>query len=137
MRAVLDPNVLISGVLSPGGATGEVLRACSRGEFELLLSPALLAELERALAYPKLRRRIPGEDAEAFVRWVQGSATTIPDPAAAPPVRSADPGDDYLITLASATRAALVSGDKHLLVLASEIPVFTAREFLELLTSHP
>jgi len=101
-----------------------------------MLSPALLAELERALTYPKLRRRIPTEDAEALTRWVQHVATSVPDPAAAPPLRSADPGDDYLIALASSQRAALVSGDKHLLVLAGEIPVFPARDFLELLAGH-
>ena len=48
-------------------------------------------------------------------------------------MRSADPGDDYLIALASAHRAALVSGDKHLLSLSSKIPVFSPRDFLELL----
>ena len=136
MRAVLDPNALISGVLSPSGATAEVLRACDRGEFELLLSPMLLAELERALTYPKLRRRIPAEHAETLVGWLQEVATTAPDPAVGPSVRSADAGDDYLIALASSRRAALVSGDKHLLVLASEIPVFSAREFVELLAGR-
>ena len=133
MRVVLDPNVVISGVLSSRGAPADVLRALAAGEFELIVSQALLAELERALAYPKLRRHISKPDAAELVRWLAGSATVVVDPDAHPPVHSRDPDDDYLIALASAHRAALVSGDKHLLALAGEIPVFSPRAFLELL----
>jgi predicted nucleic acid-binding protein len=55
LRAVLDLKVLISAVLSRGGAPARVLEAWISGRFELLVSPLLLAELERALACPKLR----------------------------------------------------------------------------------
>ena len=68
-----------------------------------------------------------------LVRWVADSATVVVDPGADPPVHSADPDDDYLIVLASAHRAALVSGDKHLLTLEGEIPVFSPRAFIDLL----
>ena len=133
MRGVLDPNVVISGLLSPKGTPAEVLRAFDRGEFELIASQALLDELRRALGYSKLRAHISEEDAVAVVRWVSDTATVVSSPQAIPSVRSADPGDDYLIALASAHRAALVSGDKHLLSLSNEIPVFSLRDFLELL----
>ena len=133
MRVVLDPNVIISGVLSSRGAPADVLRALAAGEFELVASEALLDELEGALAYPKLRRRISEPDAADLVRWVAGCATVVVDPETDPPVQSRDPGDDYLIALASAHRAALVSGDKHLLTLEGEIPVFSPRAFLDLL----
>ena len=56
----------------------------------------------------------------------------VSTPRATSPVRSADPGDDYLIALASAHRAALVFGDKHLLDVSDDIPVFSLRDFLEL-----
>lgn len=133
MRAVLDPNVVISGVLSSRGAPADVLRVLAAGEFELIASQALLDELGRALAYPKLRRHISEPDAAELVRWVAGSATVVVDPETDPPVHSRDPDDDYLIALASARRAALVTGDKHLLALEGEIPVFSPRAFLELL----
>jgi putative PIN family toxin of toxin-antitoxin system len=133
VRAVLDPNVVISGVLSSRGAPADVLRGLAAGEFELLASQALLDELERALAYPKLRRHISEPDAAELVRWVAGLATVVIDPDTDPPVHSRDPADDYLIALASAQRAALVSVDKHLLALEREIPVFSPRVFLELL----
>jgi uncharacterized protein len=135
VRAVLDPNVIISGLLSPTGTTARVLRAWERGEFELVVSAALLEELERALAYPKLRRRISEEDARAVLHWLAESATSANDPKAPPAVTSADPGDDYLIALAESRRAILVSGDQHLLDLADEIPVFPPALFLDLLSA--
>lgn len=133
MRAVLDPNVIISGVLSAGGAPADVLRALDRGDFELIASEELLDELARALAYPKLRARIGTDDAAAIVRWVRDTATVVPAAEDAPPIRSADAGDDYLIVLASIHRAALVSGDGHLLALSGRVPVFSPRDFLALL----
>lgn len=133
MRVVLDPNVVISGVLSSRGAPADVLRALAAGEFELIVSQVLLHELERALAYPKLRRHIDEAAAVELVRWLAGSATHAADPAPEPPVHSLDPDDDYLIALASAHRAALVSGDKHLLTLEGELPVFSPRAFIDLL----
>ncbi len=130
MRAVLDPNVLISALLSPGGSPANVLRAWIAGHFELIVSPLLLAELERALAYPKLRKRIDVEDARAFVAWLSGSATVATDPDGPSPIPSPDPGDDYLIALAASQAALLVSGDAHLLGLAERLPIVTASAFL-------
>lgn len=133
MRAVPDPNVVISGALSPRGAPADVLRSLANGEFELIASRALLDELRRALDYPKLRPHISEADAAELVRWLAGNASVVVDPKINRPVRSPDPDDDYLIVLASAHRAALVSGDKHLLSLAGEIPVFSPRAFITLL----
>jgi hypothetical protein len=133
VRAVLDPNVIISAALSSSGAPAEVLARCARGEFELVVSDALLHELARALSYSKLRQAIPSEDADALRRLIGALGVTAPDHSKPHAVRSVDPGDDYLIVLASAQRAALVSGDKHLLDLADEIPIFSPREFLALL----
>jgi putative PIN family toxin of toxin-antitoxin system len=130
VRAVLDVNVIISGLLSRSGAPADVLRALDDGVFEAVASPKLLAELARALAYPKLRRHIPQDDAAAILHWFATTATLLPDPSQPPPARSKDADDDYLIVLASAQRAALVSGDNHLLALAPAIPIFAPREFL-------
>jgi putative PIN family toxin of toxin-antitoxin system len=133
VRAVVDPNVVISGALSAGGAKAVVLRSLASGDFELIASQALLDELQQALAYPKLRIHISESDAADLVRWIADSASVVDDPDSCPPVHSRDPDDDYLIALASAHRAALVSGDKHLLTLEAQIPVFSPRAFLDLL----
>jgi putative PIN family toxin of toxin-antitoxin system len=131
VRAVLDPNVIISALLSPSGNPAGVLRAWQQGEFELIVSASLLEELARALAYPKLRRRINEEEARGVVQWLTEAATVVSDPSTGPPVHSADPGDNYLIALAAARKAILVSGDRDLLDLGDEIPVFSPAAFLE------
>ena len=130
MRAVLDANVLISAVLSTRGTAARLLLAWQAGAFELVVSPQLLAELRRALAYPKLARLVPPADADAFAAWLGRAAQLAADPPGPPPVRSEDPADDYLVALAAAERAVLVSGDGHLTALAGRIPVRTPTEFL-------
>lgn len=127
MRAVVDPNVLISGLLSPRGAPARLLLLWSEGALEIVVDELLLAELERALGYRKLRARIPAEDAAAFAELLRVEAewgVALDEP----PVRSPDPGDDYLIALAAGSDAALVSGDADLLGLRERLPVLTAAE---------
>jgi putative PIN family toxin of toxin-antitoxin system len=133
VRAVLDANVMISALLSRSGSPAVVLRAWQDGQFELIVSPLLLAELERALAYPKLRRRISAVEAEALLDWLRRAATAAPDPDGPPPIRSRDPGDDYLLALAAAEHAVLVSGDVHLLSMTGEAPIHSPASFLSLL----
>jgi putative PIN family toxin of toxin-antitoxin system len=130
VRAILDPNVLISAVLSPGGTPAQLLRAWLEGRFDVIASPLLLAELERALSYPKLRERIPEAQANRLVAWIGREAMAVPDPEEPPTARSEDRGDDYLVALAEHTRAVLVSGDRHLLALGTDLPVLTPRQFL-------
>jgi putative PIN family toxin of toxin-antitoxin system len=135
LRAVLDPNVVISGLISSSGTPAQVLAAVDAGRVEIVVSPLLLEELERALAYPKLRRLLGENDVHRALDWLRTTAHVVADPASAPPVRSDDPGDDYLIALAASQRAALVSGDQHLLALEDQIPVYSPRDFLEFLES--
>jgi hypothetical protein len=130
VRAVLDSNVLISAILSPRGSPARLLLAWQTGGFDLVVSPALLAELARALGYPKLTRLVQPADAAEFVDWIARSAVLAADPESAPRIRSADPNDDYLLALAMAERAILVSGDAHLIVLGDRLPVRTPADFL-------
>jgi len=97
---------------------------------ELVVSPTHLAELRRALGYPKLARRVPPADAEALMALLGRAAEQAADPPDPPPVRSADPEDDDLVSLAAATRAVIVSGDAHLTDMADRIPVRRPAEFL-------
>jgi uncharacterized protein len=135
MRAVLDVNIIVSALLSRNGSPALVIRAWQEGRFELIVSPLLLAELERALAYPKLRRRLAADEAAAILEWLRTAATISLSPDGPPPMKSADPGDDYLLALAAAERAMLVSGDDHLLSLADRAPVCAPARFLELLAA--
>ena len=135
MRAVLDANVLIAALLSPSGAPAQILARWLAGEFELIISEPLLAELARALAYPRLRARIAPEDAAEFLSFLENAAVHASDPPA-PPRRSSDPGDDYLLALAESENAMVVSGDQHLLELADRFPIGSPRDFLAALETR-
>ncbi len=130
MRAVLDPIVIISAVLSPRGSPARVIRHWLEGGFELVCSPRLLDELTRALGYPKIAVFVQADEAERLIDLVRSGSILVDDPTTPPTVRSSDPGDDYLIALAEHTRSVLVSGDSDLLDLAGQIPVYSPSDFL-------
>ena len=125
-------ELLITALLSPGGAPARLLARWLSGDLEVLISEALLAELERALAYPKLRTRVSGDEAARFVSMLRRGAVLVPDPPA-PARQPADPQDLYLLALAEDHHAVLVTGDRHVLELAGRFPIRTPRELLDAL----
>lgn len=58
-RAVLDANVYVSALLAPAGGPAQILERWADGEFDVIVSPLLLAELERVLRRPKFKASIP------------------------------------------------------------------------------
>ena len=100
------------------------------------MSDALLAELERALAYPRIRARVADHDAAELIALLRETAIVGADEPSPPP-RAIDPGDDYLLSLAQAEQALLVSGDSHLIALSARFPVRTPAEFLAALERQP
>jgi putative PIN family toxin of toxin-antitoxin system len=133
LRAVLDPNVIISATLSPGGSPAQVLRLWLEGAYELVCSPLLLDELARAIAYPKLTTHINADEAAELLDLLRRVALIMEDPETPPDVVSSDPGDNYLIALAQSSRSVLVSGDRDLLELSEAIPVYSQKAFLTFL----
>jgi predicted nucleic acid-binding protein len=81
LRAVLDPAVLIAALLAQRWLARRAFQAWLEGMYELIVSISLLAELDRLLAYPKLRRRISSENAEALSDLLRRTATLVNDPA--------------------------------------------------------
>jgi putative PIN family toxin of toxin-antitoxin system len=134
VRAVLDPNVLVSALISPAGPPAQILSAWVQERFELVVSPLLLAEAQDVLARPKLRRWVSHAAAQELVQALHETAILADDPPAQAGL-TPDPDDDYLIALArSADVAYLVSGDTHLTGLTDpRPPVLTPRQFLDLL----
>jgi putative PIN family toxin of toxin-antitoxin system len=114
-RVVLDPGVFVSALITPSGSPGLLLREIRSGQIELFVSPRLLEELDGVLRRNKFRRYVSLATARKYVHRIRDDAIVAPDPEGPPPLRSADPKDDYLIALAHSQNATLVSGDKHLL----------------------
>lgn len=131
MKAVLDPNVLAASLLSREGTPAKIILEWVHGAFELLVSPKLLDELEQTLAYPRIQKRVAKEEAENFIALLKLSGIPADDPSEAPPIRSRDPKDDYLLALAAKESAVLVTGDKDLLDLNGTLPIHTPKQFLD------
>ncbi len=130
MRAVFDPNVLISALLSPSGPPGRAVARWLAGDFELIVSEFLLRELGEALAYPKLRRRVTADDASTLMDLLRREGVVALDPPTGSH-HSTDPDDDYLLALAEVERALLVTGDSDLLALGHELPIRAPGSFVD------
>ena len=115
MRAVLDTNVLVAFLLTRGRTTSAILDSWERNDFELLTSPALIAEVRRTLEKPELRRRIRLAAAAALLEALERDATLTPGDLELPGV-TPDPDDDAVVSCAVEGNAGyIVSGDAHLL----------------------
>lgn len=128
--------MLISGLISAKGAPRSLLWLWLEGSFELIVCPALLAELERVLARAKFRPYVTAAEVRAYLALLQRLSSVEPDPEVEAGL-TPDPGDDYLVALARAAGAHfLVSGDPHLTELKqAKPPVLTPRAFLRRLAS--
>lgn len=105
------------------------------GAYELVVSLSLLAELGSVFQYPRIAGRVRPSEAGELLDLLRRQAQLVDDPAGPPVLRSPDPGEDYLIPLAEAARAVIVSGDAHLQSMADLIPVFTPAAFLAFLAA--
>lgn len=131
MRVVLDTNVLLSTLISPGSVPDRIYRAWEEGRFELVTSEWQLGELRRATRYPKLRKYVKPHEAGTMVRGIRREALVLerlPAVGLAP-----DPDDDPLLATALAGEAGyLVTGDRGLLSLGrvEHARILEARAFL-------
>ncbi len=134
MRAILDANVVVSAVLTPGGPAADLIRATATGAFEFLTCGQLVTEVSQVLMRKKFEGVITPEERRAILALLVNRARMVPDLPPDGTEQVADPKDAYLITLAREWRAALVTGDRHLLDLPGPTGIMSPRAFLRLLT---
>jgi putative PIN family toxin of toxin-antitoxin system len=130
VRAVLDTNVLVSGLAYPTSIPGRILGAWRHGGVAVVLSRYILDEMVRVL--PRLLRVKP---TAADIRDLTDSflfMAEIVEPCTAPEEKLQDHSDQPVLgTLRAAHADSLVTGDKDLLALGALYPVVTPPEFLE------
>lgn len=136
IRAVLDPGVLIAGVISPAGAPAALIRSWREADFDVVACPHLIEELSRALTYPKVRRYVSRPEAARLAVALFRSAVVVDDPREVPIV-CRDPADDYLFAVAARHAQVLVSGDRDVTeVERPPVRVLTPRGFLAIIRSR-
>ncbi len=130
---MIDPNVWIAGLINPYGTPARLIEAVTTDTITAVVTRHLLDELTEVLLRPKFRRWISIAGAVAFTETLGGHADLQDDPdPVAPRVR--DPDDDYLVALAEAAGAVLVTGDADLLDADLKPPAITPRDLLVRLT---
>ncbi len=136
-RTVLDANVYVSAAVHAEGPPGRIVESFLRkAAFEIVLSPAIVEEVLRALTYPKVRRLIRGDIRSEL--WFE-DIVMLSELGAGElvlPGLCHDPDDDKSIAAAIEGNAAfVVTGDRQLLVLAEHegVRIVTPRAFLDLL----
>jgi putative PIN family toxin of toxin-antitoxin system len=140
VRIVVDTNLLVSGVISPG-LPRRLINGALAGEFELCTSEVLLTELLEVLSRAKFAARLVQAKMtpQGFVDDLRRVAVIV-SPTAVPRVIEHDADDDHVLAAALAGRADLIaSGDKrHVLPLGSYqgMPIVTARESVERLDAR-
>ena len=134
MRLVLDTNVLVSGLLFPGGPPSRLVAAWRRGAVDLVVSDFLIDELVRTWHHlaPRLKHTPAELDDFVDTLWlrsemVQLDADSLSNAGAA---GLRDPNDvPILAMLFSAAADFIVTGDKDLLAVAGTYPILTPAEF--------
>ena len=132
LRAVPDTNVLIAAAIKPNGLCRALLDAAIAREWQPVVSPLLLSELEEVLRRPKFSARLPDEEAiQQFIAAIATISEIAADPPAAT-TRSRDRKDDYLLELAIAANVdVLISGDHDLTDLTDPgVLIQTPHDFL-------
>ena len=141
MRVVLDTNVLVSGLARSSGAPGRVIEAWRAGEFELVVSDALLEEAGRVFAYPRVRALLDKGGITAamgyeFLEIIRFKAISVATAGVAVPVAPRDAGDLHVVQAFVASGAEfLVTGDRRDLLALGLPRVVGVTEFERRLTA--
>ncbi len=139
IKAVLDTNVVISGLLW-SGPPRKILEAADQEHLFLFTSRALLEELAYVLQRPKFKRFLDRRGLDfraALSQAVQLTRLIVPRTFSETFVEE-DPSDDRVLECVVTVAAdVVVTGDEHLLALKKfrNIPTLSPSAFLRMLKS--
>lgn len=130
MRIVLDTNVLVSGLLSPFGVCGEIVRMLTSGTFALCVDSRILLEYKEVVRRPKFQ--IDRSLVEIVLEYIESTAEIYPTV----PLKHSLPHEDDapFLEVALASRADfLVSGNlKHFPAQCRDgISVLSPQQFIQ------
>jgi uncharacterized protein len=134
VKVVVDTNVVASATFWRG-TPFQCLAAWAHGRFEIVVSPALLAEYQETIE--ELHRVYSDRPTVAWTEALTDNATLV-FPMERASGATPDPGDEMILECAVAAEAdVIVSGDKkHLLTLRRfrGIPILSPADFLRMLS---
>lgn len=130
MKIVLDTNVLVSGLLTPFGSSGQIIRMVSSGQLALCYDARILAEYRDALLRPRFQ--FNPEHISSLLDFIQHAGKVYPTQPLQDPLPDLD--DEPFLEVAFAGKVScIVTGNKvhfpksHL----QGVKVFSPTEFLK------
>jgi uncharacterized protein len=133
LKVVLDTNIFVSVLLTPGGSSERLYFFWREGRFTLFTSTAQLSELRRVSRYPKLKERLRQSQVGALINLLKDDATLVkPDYI---PDYSPDPDDNLILAIALEAKAdflvSLDTADVVKLKKVHGVKVVRPKQFLE------
>jgi len=140
LKVVLDTNILASATISQKGNPAKILALWRQQKFELIVTEKIMQEAWRVLFYPRVREIsvLSTQEVTNLLLRLHNSATFIPTTLDLNVIEK-DPTDDkYIIAALEGQADYIVSGDKHLLELASyqNIRIVSPGKFVEILEEY-
>lgn len=135
MRAVVDANVFVSGLMLLASTPGRIIHGWRQGQFGLVMSEPMLTEIGAVLLYPKIRKRLAWDE-KAVSRYLMllRFESQMVDVAGVSASVPRDPADDcVLATLIASDADYLITGDADLLTLADRYPIVSPAEFAKMI----
>lgn len=129
MRAVVDTNILVSGLLNAAGPPAAVLQAVAQGRIRPVVCAGVMAEYRAVLPRPRLGLAVL--QVEELLRLLEGLAhwVAVPPYAAQPPLP--DVADWPFVACALALGCPVITGNARHFPASTGVKVITAREWLE------
>jgi hypothetical protein len=125
--------VIVSAAIASTGPRHEILTAWREGQWELVISPTILAEVERVLNHPRIARAyaLARQEAAEILRLLASRASMRPGRVVIPRT-TRDPAGDHVLACAIEGHADyLVTGDRDLLSIGryKGIPIVSPAAF--------
>jgi len=134
VKAVVDTNVFISGLLNKEGIPRKIFLAFKEGQFTLFTSPPILTEILTSLNKPKICRLVDSDDRRELFLFLETFASFVFPKEEISICR--DHEDNIILECASSGQVDfIVTGDKDLLALSPfrGISIVTPSDFLRYL----
>ena len=111
MKAVIDTNVLVSGLINPHGSPGRVVDLLRSGVLDVVVDDRILAEYNDVLGREKFRMYFTQQDREDIIEFLRKDAHRTTSKRVV--LDMPDPGDIPFLEVALTEDVPLITGNKR------------------------
>lgn len=128
MRAVIDTNIFLAGLLNADGGAAKIIRAFQDGEFELIVTHEVFDEYVRVIHL--FDNEVPAHKSEDLLELVFAKAVKARPAAARGLCSDADDEKFFSAALGGHADFIITKNKKHFPKDASSVKIVNVREFL-------